>query len=166
MKKIHILIVLGLLILLFGTVQPAQAALTAHWAPSVSTVSSTGGGKPDSDPFMQAVAQLDAAASKFEGFLNAFSVNQKQNMEEQLLASEDDLSASLNEFNAVLSEVYPDLTEEEQLAVEEAYSLLGLYLEDLAARTNLVVGREVFQIEYNYKIFDIIDAISIGPGKP
>jgi len=141
MKKINILIVLGLFVLLVGAAQPVQAAglRINHGVQELLTQVQ----KPIGSVI---VAQLNATASKFEGLLNAYSVNGKQNTEKQLFTAASDLSVSLNELNAVLSEVYPDLTEEEQLAVVEAYSSLGLYFEDLVAKTNLVFGREVLQI--------------------
>jgi len=134
MKKINILIILGLFVLLVGFAQPVYADLW-DWNNNPET-------------FGKYLAQLNAATSKFEGLLQAYSVNKKQNTEKLLLTATNDLSASLNEFNAVLSEVYPDLTEEEQLAVEEAYSSIEVYFVDLVAKANFVFDKNLFWIEY------------------
>ncbi|OGD67927.1 hypothetical protein A3F08_03525 [Candidatus Berkelbacteria bacterium RIFCSPHIGHO2_12_FULL_36_9] len=160
MKKIFFA-TFALAVLLVGLVQPVQASFNIQGLAQQAFVG------PDQIKMASPVAQLNAAASKFEGLLDAYSVNGKQNTEKQLFTAASDLSTSLNEFNAVLSEVYPDLTEEEQLVIEEAYSQIGVYLEQLAAKANSVFGREVFRIEYkdnniykDNKILDFIDAIS------
>ena len=151
MKKTNILIVLGLLILLFGTAQPAYAGLAASWIPSVNSYHTGSSGLPG---VIDVVAQLNAATSKFEGLLNAYTsplrctCNGEQNIENQLLTAANDLSSSLDEFNTVLSEIYPDLTEEEQLAIDNAYSSLEVYFEDLFAKANSVFDKELFWIEY------------------
>ena len=153
MKKINILIVLGLLILLFSMAQPAYAGPLRFYG-------MIGGEKPETQP---PFAQLNAAISKFEGLLNAYSVNQDQNIEEQLLAASNDLSDSLEEFNSALAEVYPTLTEEQEPDVVEAYSSLRSYLEELATKANLILQGEE---EGATKHFTILDGDEIAPGLP
>ena len=154
MKKINILIVLGLLILLFGMAQPVHAA-----NPGVLWAGSRGAASPE---ITRGMAQLNSAISKFEGLLNAYSVNQDQNIEEQLLAASNDLSDSLEEFNSALAEVYPTLTEEQEPDVVEAYSSLRSYLEDLATKANLILQGE----EEATKHVAVLDGDEIAPGLP
>lgn len=147
-----------LFVLLIGSVQPAYASRYAFGEKEIFIVAL---------PFE--TAQVTSATSKFEGLLNAYSVNHKQNIEQQLLASVDDLSTSLEQFNSALEETYPTLTEEEQLAVDEAYSSLRSYFEDLAVRTHSVSGREVFSIKEAGDVPEGIDSVQtfglvLGPG--
>ncbi len=144
MKKINILMVLGIFVLLVGVAQPAYAGVMGgNWIDPLMFPPKY------QSPNINEVAHLNVAVSKFEGLLNAYSVNQKT--VEQISVAASDLSSSLEEFNTALMEIYPTLSEEEQLAVREAYSLLGLYLEDLLVETNSVFGREVLRIEEGTK---------------
>lgn len=135
MKKINILIVLGLFVLLVGVAQPVYAGIN------------TGLGTIHIVRWNSAVY---ATIAKFEGLLNAYAWLETpagmKAIENQISTTVTDLSSSLEELNAALLKKYPTLSEEDQLAVREAYSSLGLYLEDLAVETNVVFGREVFRI--------------------
>jgi len=165
MKNINILIILGLFVLLAGTTQPAQAVLMMSWVPSVHSVRTSGASNPSEGQIIDSAAQLNAVAGKFEGLLNAYSVNGKQNIEKQISATVDDLSSSLNEFNAVLNEVYPDLTEEEQLVIVNAYSLLEVYFVDLVAKANSVFDKNLFWIEYGEPLNDTNESSSPDPDR-
>ena len=63
----------------------------------------------------------------------------------------------MDEFNTVLTEIYPDLTEEEQLAVEEAYSQMGVYLEQLDAKTLTLTGKSLSL----WDLFDVLGSMVI-----
>src|SRR3990172_3622116 len=152
MKKNNILIIFGFFVLLFGAAQPTYAGID-----SVQTFGLVLG--PGQIKIIRPVAQLNAAASKFEGLLSATIATARaeasgsakldfNGLEKQLFTAANDLSASLNEFNTVLSEIYPDLTEEEQLAIDNAYSSLEVYFVDLVAKANSVFDKELFWIEY------------------
>ncbi len=139
MKKLNILIILGLFVLFIDVIQQAQAL----------KLGGTVKGKYEND-----AANMNADISKFEGLLNAYSSTQRSNpvngiavLESGLFTTANELSNSLEQFNTVLMEVYPTLSEEEQLAVVNAYSSLESYLEDLAAETNSIFGREILLIE-------------------
>lgn len=155
MKKINFLIVLGLFVLLAGVAQPVFAdAWDNNNAPGRFQIQFGSANE---------AAHLNAALGKFNGLLNAYFSHhdsevwnqpiRSYSIKKQLSIATNDLSSSLEQFNTALMEVYPTLSEEEQLAVREAYSSLGSYLEDLAAETNSIFGREVFRIEYGHPDF-------------
>ncbi len=141
MKNIKTLIILGFFVLLAGTIQPAYAL----WSVNAWTL-----GDNAAKGITTEVAHFNAAASKFEGLLNAYSVNRKEGyiVEAKLSAATGDLSSSLEKLNTALMEIHPTLTEGEQLAVEEAYSQIGIYLEQLFANANSILGKELLRIEY------------------
>ena len=91
-------------------------------------------------PHLESAPFVVAAISKFEGTLTAYSHSSNPNVEKQVFAASDDISASLESLNAELREIYPSLSEEQQLAVEDAYLSLDLYLQNLATEANLILG--------------------------
>lgn len=135
--------------------------------PSIVSAGSTGAMVPGASVLTNAIggsfkqaAELNAAVSKFEGLLNAYSVNQKQNIERQLFTAADDLGNSLEQFNAALIEAYPTLSEEQQLAVQGAYAIsLRFDLYGDAAKANSVLGREVFKVVDGAPVLYGIDTV-------
>ncbi len=131
MKMRRALIAIGIFVLLVVAVQPAYAGAPAIARGFLMNIASSA--------IITEMAQLNAAAGKLDGLLNAYaqSINRDRDndiaIQTQLNKAADDLSSSLTEFNAAVAEVYPTLTEEEQLAVRQTYALLDLYLHSLAA---------------------------------
>lgn len=150
MKKINILIAFWVLALLVGLAQPVSAdAWDYSNAPTRFQLSF------DYNCANEA-AHVNAAISKFGGLLHSYSVNSNQNVEEQIFAVSDDLSASLKELNIALNEIYPDLDEDEQIATKETYLSLNFFLQNLAAEANSVFGEEIFGLrdgEYEVEIW-------------
>jgi hypothetical protein len=130
-----LLIVLSLslvLVSMFPTT--ASAALTTAWTPSVKTVSVV---TPSKSFF-----SIIGAVAKFEGTLQAYSVSEDPNLEEQLFLASDEISASLKSLNVELKEIFSSLDEDQQLAIIEVYSSLGSYLVELAEEANQVFQEE------------------------
>lgn len=160
MKRNIILVVTVFFVMLAGAAKPVQAGLAASWVPSVHSSNSGSWSIPKS--LSRKAAYLNSAVGRFEGLLNAYSVNQKKdaniaNKQVQLDNASRNLGNALEQFNLALLEVYPTLPEEEQSVVEEVYSSLGIYLEDLAEDANSVLGREVFRVEYSESSMDSFD---------
>lgn len=70
--------------------------------------------------FVSEFAHVNAALSKFEGVLHAYSAT-KGNGKVNEQAASDNISASLESLTVALNEAYPGLSEEQQLAVISAY---------------------------------------------
>ena len=157
MKKTNMLVILGLFVFLIGVVQPVYADSWDYNNRPILFYIEFG--------LTNHAAHLNAAISKFEGTLHAYSVSQNQNVEKQLFTAANDLSSSLNEFNAVLSEVYPDLTEEEQLVIVNVYSSLEVYFVDLVAKANLVFDKNLFWIEYGEPLNNTNESSSPDPDR-
>jgi hypothetical protein len=107
----------------------ASAALLGSWAPSLRSVITSETGSTTFSSLIQAVAT-------FEGTLQAYSVSGDPNVEEQVFLASEGISASLDTLNSELTEVYPNLSKEQQSAVKDAYLSLGSYLEKLAEEAN------------------------------
>ena len=158
MKKHNFLIISGLLVFLAGLARPACAD---QWNYTNNPT------RFQIDLYYQS-AHINAAVAKLEGTVRACSVSQNPQVAKQILAAIDYLSAALARFNTTLIEMYPTLSEEEQLAITEAYSSLGLYLEDLAAETNAetnsVFGKDIMVIIYEEPATRLPGQMWVGSG--
>jgi hypothetical protein len=148
MKKVIAFVMLA--VFLLGVMSStASAALLGSWVPSIQSVITGGGtGKPFSS--------VIGAVAEFEGTLQAYSVSGSPNIEEQVFLASDALSTSLDAFNVELTGVYSSLSEKEQLAVIEAYSSLGVYLEELAEEANKTFqddeGKQMANFEFQVDV--------------
>ncbi len=88
-------------------------------------------------------AHLYGAISKFEGRLHAYCESKNPSVKRQLFAAWNEMSESVDRLNSILDENYQALTEEQQLAVNNAYSTLTQDLIALIEEANSVLG-EVF----------------------
>jgi hypothetical protein len=136
-----------LFILVHGLLSPttANAAMLGHWAPSVKSVI-TSQGDVRSQQIIVVVAHLNAATVRFEALVKAYSINHELPVEEQLFDAADDFSGALSALNTVLSEVYPDLSDADQLIIDDAYGWSSSYLNVLATQANSVQDIAVFTI--------------------
>jgi hypothetical protein len=131
-----------------------SAPITKTYTPSLSVTFGSVASQKTFSSFLEAVA-------KFEGTLQAYSVSGSPNIEEQVFLASDDLSASLESFNAELTDVYQDLSTEQKSALVDAYSSLGSYLDNLAGEANQIFqdvkGKSLpqFEVEIDTKLEDI-----------
>lgn len=127
MKRMILSIILALL---FLSVMPETASADPwNW-------------RGDPTRFGNVLGDIYAAVHKFEGRLTAYSNSDNPSVEKQVFLASENSSASLEELNAAIKEIYPDLNEEDQRGVEDGYSSLGSYLQSLALEAN-----QVFQSE-------------------
>jgi ABC-type transporter MlaC component len=101
----------------------ASAAMLGTWVPSVRSIRSTSATK--------AFSTIIKAVAQFEGTLQAYSVNQSPELEEQLTLASEDLIDSAEALEVELTEIYSTLLPEQQPAFIEAYSSLDSYFEEL-----------------------------------
>jgi hypothetical protein len=134
MKRATSLVMLA--VFLLGILSASVSApITRTYTPNLSVTFGSVASQKTLSSFLEAVA-------KFEGTLQAYSVSGDPNVEEQVFLASDGISSSLESLNAKLTDVYDDLSKEQQLAVEDAYISLGSYLEKLAEEAN-----QIFQDE-------------------
>jgi hypothetical protein len=150
MKRAIVFVMLSVF-LVSVTSSTASAALMGTWVPSVSAVRGSELTETAVQQTFDTVAQLNADLLTFEGLLKAYSVSGGPNVEEQVFLASDDLSASLESFNAELTDVYQDLSEEQKSALKDVYSSLGSYIDNLAGEANQIFqdvkGRSLPQFE-------------------
>jgi hypothetical protein len=113
----------------------------------VSVMSSITSARSLPAPYIEAeafpsLAQVNADILTFEGLLKAYSVNENPIVEEQVFLASNALSTSLEALNKELTELYYNSSEEQKLALEDAYLFLGSNLEKLAAEANQVFLEE------------------------
>lgn len=129
MKRAIVYVMLA--VFLVSVMSPsASAAILRTWVPSVATTR-TGVASMSFSSVIGAVAQ-------FEGTLQAYSVSEDQNVEEQVLLASDKISDSLLTLNSELTNIYKDLTSEQQSDLKDAYISLGSYIETLADEANQI----------------------------
>jgi hypothetical protein len=108
----------------------ASAAIMGTWVPSVQSVRGTSAGASRS------FSSVIEAVAKFEGTLQAYSVNQSPKLEEQLTLASENLIDSAESLDAELTDIYSTLLPEQQTAFKEAYSSLVSYFEELNDEKN------------------------------
>jgi len=170
-KKATISVILTLFVLLISLAHPVSALPGQIWVGSANITSGIWEKNSAAKP-----AQLNAAIAKFEGLLNAYAKvsgdikgeckTSTIEIEERVLTASDKLSSSLEEFNTALAEIYPNMSEEEQLVVQEVYSSLTSYLDDLAKKANLIFSNSASESP-NDIIFSLEDDAEPQPwGNP
>ena len=149
MKKLIVLAVLGMF-LFSASSSPASAAILGTWVPSIATtrIGSASGESRSFSSVIEAVAQ-------FDGTLQAYSVSEDQNVEEQLLLASDKISDSLVILNSELTNIYKDLSIGQQSDLEDAYISLGLCLETLADEANQIFQDEDGKVNATFEVQEV-----------
>jgi ABC-type transporter MlaC component len=125
----------------------ASAAIFTTWVPSVNTTRISTASK--------SFSSVIEAVAKFEGTLQAYSVSGDQNVEEQVFFASDKISDSLAILNFELTNVYKDLSPEQQSALEDAYISLGSYLQKLAEEANQIFQDEDGKAKATFEVQEI-----------
>lgn len=130
MKRVITFVMLTMFLSSF-TSSTAFGALGALWVPTIHSARTTVGSS-------QSYSDVLEAIDKFEGTVQAYSVSGSKYFEEQVLLASEDISTSLEALNSELTEIYPNLEDEEQLAIIDDYLSLSSYLVDLADEANQI----------------------------
>jgi hypothetical protein len=153
-KKVIVFVMLAVFLLSVLSVS-VLAPITKTYTPSLSVTFGRVVSQKTLSSFLEAVA-------KFEGTLQAYSVSGDPNVEEQVFLASEDISSSLESLNAELTAVYSSLGEEEQSALIEVYSSLGVYLGELAEEATKTFQDDEGTQMANFEFQEDIDGKSVN----
>jgi len=96
--------------------------------------------------FREVFDYFDHSEHRIEGLLNAIAHNDSPSVENQLFVATEAVFDAVDVLNDMMVDVYPSLSEDEQIAVEDAYEETMSNLELLLDEANQLFNQNVFVV--------------------